>query len=327
MVTLVSEKQAAALVGIEDAIAATEAAFVALDRGESLLFPAVRGNGSDPGTRFGVKAGYDGQRRTPGLKVGTYWPGNRTLGIGNHGSTTLLLDDRTGRVDAIVAATHLTALRTAAADAVAVKYLARPDASVLALVGTGHQAYYDALAIHVVRPLRAVLVCGRNQDAAVQLATRLRQAGLPAEMAALDEALARADLVSTITASREPLFADGLLRSGTHVSAMGADGPGKQELPVALVARASLWAEDPAQSQVMGEFQHVAAAGLLESGGVPSSGVQSLGALIDGRTAAPTGDTITIFDSSGVALQDLAICALALDRARASGIAIDVDLD
>jgi ornithine cyclodeaminase/alanine dehydrogenase-like protein (mu-crystallin family) len=306
MVAVVSESTAKRLVGIADAIAVSEAAFASLARGESLLFPAVRGHGSDPATRFGVKSGYDGVRRLPGLKVGTYWPGNVGLGLGNHGSTTLLLDDDTGYVQGIVAATYLTALRTAAADAVAVKYLAREDARVLALVGTGHQAYYDALAVSQVRDLRRVLVCGRRADAAEALAQRLREAGVPA--------------VSTVTASRAPLIAAGLLRPGTHVSAMGADGPGKQELAIELVAGASLWADAPQQSVAMGEFQHAAAAGLIET-----SAIGAIGNLIAGQVHDRSADQITIFDSSGIALQDLAICAFALERARAAGLASEVD--
>ena len=320
MVAVVSDSTAKRLVGIADAIAVSEAAFASLARGESLLFPAVRGHGSDPTTRFGVKSGYDGVRRLPGLKVGTYWPGNVGLGLGNHGSTTLLLDDETGYVQGIVAATYLTALRTAAADAVAVKYLAREDASVLALVGTGHQAYYDALAVSQVRNLRRVLVCGRRTDAAEAMAQRLREAGVPAEAAALETALGQADIVSTVTASRAPLIAAGVLRPGTHVSAMGADGPGKQELATELVAVASLWADAPQQSVVMGEFQHAATAGLIET-----SAIGAIGSLIAGQVHDRSADQITIFDSSGIALQDLAICAFALERARASGLASEVD--
>jgi len=129
MIQAVSETVAKRLVTLADAIGLMDAAFAALDRGESVLFPFVAGHGFDPGTRFGAKLGYDGPRRLPGLKVGSYWPGNRARGIGNHGSTTLLLDDETGLLRAVIAATHLTALRTAASDALAVKHLARPDAS------------------------------------------------------------------------------------------------------------------------------------------------------------------------------------------------------
>lgn len=320
MLLTVSETVAKRLVTLKDAIALTEAMFVSLDRGDSLLFPAVRGHGSRPGTRFGVKAAYDAPRRSPGLKVGTYWPGNAARGLGNHGSTTLLLDDDTGLPRALIAATHLTALRTAASDAVAVKYLSRRDASVLAVVGTGHQAYWDALAIAEVRSLSSVLVTGRDAQAAEALASRLRAANLPAASCDLKSALARADLISTVTAAREPLFAAGDVRPGTHVSAMGADGPGKQELDPDLAARALLWADMPSQSVAMGEFQHTPPA--------TAARIQPIGGLIAGRLLGrSSAQEITLYDSSGIALQDLVIGAFALERAQAEGLANALDLN
>ncbi len=319
MISCVSETVAARLVTLRDAISLMESAFAALDRGDSKLFPFVAGHGSDPKTRFGAKLGYDGPRRLPGLKVGSYWPGNVARGLGNHGSTTLLLDDETGLPVALVAATHLTALRTAAADAVAVKHLSRPDASVLAMVGAGHQAYWDARAIAEVRRLDRILVCGRNPATAEALAVRLRQVELPALVCPLDDALAQADIVSTVTASRAPLFRAEQIRPGTHVSAMGADGPGKQELDPKLAVMASLWADLPSQSVIMGEFQHFGV-------GVGAH-VRPIGGLLSGRLPGRRSeDEITIYDSSGVALQDLAICAFALERAQAEGLVLSLDL-
>lgn len=315
----ISETVAARLVTLADAIGLMEGAFAALDRGESKLFPFAAGQGSDPKTRFGAKLGYDGPRRLPGLKVGSYWPGNTARGVGNHGSTTLLLDDDTGLPRALVAATHLTALRTAASDAVAVKYLSRPEASVLALVGTGHQAYWDACAIAEVRSIASILVCGRDPQAAKTLATRLRKAGLPASASDLASALARADIVSTVTASRAPLFDGENVRPGTHISAMGADGSGKQELDPALATWASLWADLPSQSVTLGEFQYLGAGALKR--------IQPIGGLLTGRLPGRrSADEVTIYDSSGVALQDLAICAFALERAQAEGLALSLDL-
>lgn len=314
MIFSVSEEVAKTVVSLEDAIGLTEAAFASLDRGESRLFPAAFGQGSEAGTRFGAKLGFDGVNGTPGLKVGSYWPGNRARGIGAHGSTTLLLDDATGLPRAFVAATHLTALRTAAADAVAVKHLARPEATVLALFGTGHQAYWEARAIACVRPLGEILVVGRDPASAGRLAERLAAEGLPANAASAETALDRADIVATVTASREPLFPAELVRSGTHVSAMGADGVGKQELDPRLGERALLCADHPAQSVIMGEFQHMSTAA--------QSAIVSLGAVINGKAGGrrDAGD-VTVFDSSGVALQDLVIAALALARAQEAGLA------
>lgn len=321
-IAVVSEAVAARVISIDDAIAATERAFLEFATGQSLLFPAGRGHGSQPNTRFGMKPGYYAGANTPGVKVGSYWPSNREKGIGNHGSTTLLLDDATGLPSALIGATHLTALRTAASDAIAVKYLSRPDAAVLALLGTGHQAFHDAVAIARVRNLQRVLVVGRNAAGAEALAERLRAAGLPAEVSERREALAAADLVSTVTASTEALFDASEIRLGTHISAMGSDGPGKQELPVELTATARLFADSPAQSVMIGDFQHGVAAGRF---GVDA--ITGIGDVIRGAAAGRTGaGEITVYDSSGIALQDLAICCLALERAEAQGLAVTVEL-
>lgn len=315
----VSETAARRLVTLQDAIALMEDAFAAFDRGQSQLFPFVAGHGSDPHTRFGAKLGYDGPRRTPGVKIGSYWPQNPAKGLGSHGSTTLLLDDDTGLPFALVAATHLTALRTAASDAMAVKHLARPEASVLAVVGAGHQAYWDARAIALVRPLDRVLVCARSPAAADGLAARLLGDGLPAEPSTLPQALEVADIICTVTASRAPLFPAAAVRPGAHISAMGADGRGKQELDPGLASRASLWADLPSQSVQIGEFQYLGRAG--------ETRVAPIGGRLTGRLAGRTSEgEITIYDSSGVALQDLAICAFALDRARTEGLALGIDL-
>jgi ornithine cyclodeaminase/alanine dehydrogenase-like protein (mu-crystallin family) len=319
MIHAVSETVARQLVSLRDTIGLMEAAFASLDRGESQVFPFVAGHGSDPATRFGAKLGYDGVRRLPGVKIGTYWPGNAAKGIGNHGSNTLLLDNDTGLPIALVAATHLTALRTAASNAVAVRHLARQDASVLAIVGPGHQAYWDARAIAEVRTLERILVGGRRAVAAEALAERLRGDGLPAEASELSPALARADIISTATGSRAPLFAAAEVRPGVHISAAGADGPGKQELDPALAARASLWADLPSQSVALGEFQYLGASGVHR--------VQPIGGLLAGRLPGrQTDDEITVYDSSGIGLQDVAICAFALERALAEGLAISLDL-
>ncbi|PEQ11943.1 hypothetical protein B2G71_14260 [Novosphingobium sp. PC22D] len=313
MIELIDGETARELVSHADAIAAMRAALAAFHRGDALLFPSMRGQGSDPSTRFGVKAAYDSASGYPGLKIGSFWPDNRQAGLPSHGSTTILLDDKTGFPCAIVEATWLNALRTAASDAVGVDLLARPDASRLAVVGTGNQAYHDVLAITLVRPLAEIAVCGRSDEQTLRLVRRLAEAGIAARAATPETALPTADIVVTATASRAPLFAAGLIGPGTHISTMGADGPGKQELPPELSRRAALFADAPAQSLEIGEFQYLAATPCADR-------IVPIGAVINGdspgRTAA---DMITIYDSSGIGIQDIAIAALVLDRAREAG--------
>jgi len=318
---IIRESDAQCLVGAADAFAAIEGGFADLARGDAILFAPVAGRGTDPETRFGAKSGIDVARRCPGIKIGSYWPANRARGLPAHGSTTLLLDDDTGFPTALVAATHLNALRTAAADAVGVHHLARADAHVLAIIGAGHQAWFDLVAIRRIRPIREIRIWNRTTAAAERFAARVRGSGLAARATDIRSAVQDADIVVTATAAREPLLRNGWIAPGTHISAMGADGPGKQELDPALVAAASRFADLPAQAAVMGECQHAVAAGLVDA-----ESITAIGAVIDGKAAGRVHrEAITLFDSSGIAIQDLAIARLAVERARAIGLGLSVD--
>ena len=317
--SIVSAQAAASVVSYADAINLMRDMFVSLERGESLVFPAMRGHGSDNNTRFGVKAGYDGARKLPGLKIGSYWPGNAAMGIPNHGSTTIILDDATGLPTALVEASWLNGLRTAASDAVGVDVLARADASVVAVIGAGNQAYHEVRAIALVRSLSAILIVGRDTVRAEALAEKLVADGLLARATNMTEALACADIVVTVTTSKAPLFDAALIRPGTHISAMGADGPGKQELPPELAPRAELFADALNQTMLIGEFQYLK--------DMPDAArIRTIGAVLDGAPGRSCPEAITIYDSSGVGLQDLAIAAFALDAARAAGLVQDVIL-
>lgn len=293
----ISEEQSAALITHELAFAAAREALIAAADEAATVFPAVIAHGSDPGNRFSVKSGATAE--IAGLKVGSFWPGNDALGLPRHNSAILLFDQKVGRIAWVVEAGKVNAYRTAAADAVAADALARPDAATLAVFGAGNQALYEALALARVRPIRTVLAVARDPDKGAAFVAELAQRGLSAELADGRTACARADIVVTATPARAPLFEADWVAPGTHVAGMGADAPGKQELPPALFARAALFCDLPSQSVTMGEFQHcggerarIAAIGDVLSGKIP------------GRTAR---DQITVFDSSGIALQDLAI--------------------
>jgi alanine dehydrogenase len=306
---VLSEAAIRPAVDILAVIQVIEEVFASLAAGRAQVFPVVSGHGLSEADRFSVKSGLLADRGLVGMKVGTYWPGNRAQGLPNHGSTTFLLDAHTGAPRAAVSATYLTALRTAAADAIAVKHLARAEASSVAVIGAGHQAWYDLLAVAKVRALREVRVWSRNPERAADFARRAQaELGLAATATGIEAAVRSADVVLTVTASRAALVQRDWISAGAHVSAMGADAPGKQELDVNLVAAARLFADVPAQSVVIGEFQAACRAGLVRQ-----EDIGMLGAVISG-TARGRVDAreITIFDSSGIALQDLAVADLAL---------------
>ncbi|MFS8096923.1 ornithine cyclodeaminase family protein [Lentzea alba] len=299
MTTFVSEAESAALVDDELALAAAREAFLATGTGQT--FPVVIGNSSLPHNRFTLKSGSAGD--LVGVKIGSFWPDNTELP--RHSSTIVLLDPATGRLRAVVEAAAANAYRTAAADALAVDALARKDSRTLTIIGTGHQALHEVRAVSRVRPIERVFVVGRRPDAAKTFAAQVTAVtGMTAEPTDARTGVAEADVLVTATTSREPLFDASWVAPGTHISAMGADGPGKQELPVAIYDRARLFCDLPEQSTTIGEFQHAQAAVPVALGSV-------LAGDADGRTSP---EDVTVFDSSGFALQDLTLAAALLHR-------------
>lgn len=307
----ISEQESSDLITPQLAFDAVRQAFVDAISG-AVAFPAVIAHGSEPSNRMSIKSAAG--PAIGGLKIGSYWPGNAALGLPRHNSTIILLDQSNGRVEAVIEAAKVNAWRTAAADAVAASVLARPDSRVLAIFGSGHQAEYECAALCALLPIEKVLVVARSSGKAIDLAGRLSARGIAASPGTARAACEAADIVVTATASREPLFEAEWVRPGTHVASMGSDAAGKQELPPALARRGRCFCDLPAQSVVMGEFQHVADD--IASGAVA---LTPIGAVLDGRAAGRSArDEITIFDSSGIALQDLYVGRAILDKARAS---------
>lgn len=305
---LITEAMSAKLITHEIAYAAVREALIAAIGPATANFPVVLGHGSDRANRFTVKSG-----ATPdiaGLKVGSYWPGNAQRGLPRHNSTVFLIDQSCGRIAAVVEAGQVNAYRTAAADAVATDALARRDAAVLAVFGTGHQARYEVAALTRIRPIRDILVVGRSEDAVAAMVAALAALGLSSRAASAETACRAADIVVTATTATAPLFDSAWVRPGTHVSTMGSDATGKQELPPALLSRAKLYCDLPEQSRRIGEFQHAS----------PDTPVVAIGAVLTG--AAPgraSEDDITVFDSSGLAIQDLYVARELLARRSAAG--------
>lgn len=315
----VSEQVASQVVTMAEAITCIEKVFRDYGQGRAQVFPVAMGHGPQKDSFFSMKAGLLQDQGAVGLKVGSYWPGNRSQGIPAHSSSTLLLNPQTGYARALVGASHLTCLRTAAADAVAVANLSRQDSTTLAIVGAGHQAWFELLAVREVRPIRKVFVINRSNQGAQAFSQRItNELGLEAMVAEKEEALPQADIIITITAARQALFSKDLVRPGTHISAMGADAAGKQELDPKLVASASLFADVRAQSISVGEYEQAFTSGLITE-----EQITTLGAVLTESLGRKTDQEITIFDSSGMALQDIAICSLALEKALAQGLTGD----
>jgi ornithine cyclodeaminase len=315
---IVPEALIADLVSPEDAFAGVEATFAAMARGDAYNFPVVR-EALGEGRQYGFKSGLDRAGGLLGVKAGGYFPGNQAKGMINHQSSVFLFDPDTGRPVAMVGGNLLTALRTAAASAISIDRLARRDAKVLGLIGAGHQAGFQLRAAARMRGFEKVIAWNYHPEMLPKLGEVAASLGLPFEAVPL-ERMTEADVIVTITSSPAASLMAAHVAPGTHLACMGTDTKGKQEVEPALLARATVFCDEVAQSVTIGEAQHAVAAGLLAEDAIVPIGQVLIGAH-PGRTSAAE---ITLFDGTGVGLQDLAVADVAVRRARERGMGIEV---
>jgi alanine dehydrogenase len=318
---IVPERDIADLMSRKAAFEAVEAVFAAMATGEAYNFPVVREAIKHEEALYGFKGGFDRAGLTLGLKAGGYWPNNlEKRGLINHQSTIFLFDPDTGKPAAMVGGNLLTALRTAAASSVSIKHLAREDAKVMGMVGAGHQATFQLRAALEQRKFEKVIGWNYHPEMLPNIEKVAAEAGLPFEAVDLP-GMAEADVIISITSAFSPSLMADHVSPGTHIACMGTDTKGKQEVEAALLARASLYTDEIAQSISIGEAQHAIAQELIKE-----SDIAQIGAVINktnpGRISA---EQITLFDGTGVGLQDLAVAASVVERAVEKGIAIKVD--
>lgn len=319
---IVPEKEIPALIDRKSAFDAIEAVFAAMAKGDARNFPVIREDIGYANALYGFKSGFDKAGLALGLKSGGYWPGNEAQGLTNHQSTVFLFDPDTGRLKAVVGGNYLTAIRTAAAAAVSVAHLARPDSKVLGMVGAGHQAPFQLRAVAEQRGFEKVVGWNRNPERLQRLADAASQMGLPFEAVSLDQLGDQSDVIVTITSSFGPILDAGQVKPGTHIACMGTDTKGKQEVSADLVAKARAFTDEVAQATTIGECQHAVASGQLSA-----SEITPLGAVINGAAPGRVSEQeITLFDGTGVGLQDLSVASKIADLARAAGIAAEVEV-
>lgn len=299
---------------------AVEKVFAAMAAGDAYNFPVVREAIGHEDALYGFKGGFDRVGGVLGLKAGGYWPNNLDKqGIINHQSTVFLFDPDTGRVKAMVGGNYLTALRTAAASSVSIKHLARKDAKVLGIIGAGHQATFQLRAALETHKFEKIIGWNMHPEMLPNLAKVAEEAGLPFEAVDLP-GLHAADVIITITSSFAPSLMADHVSPGTHIACMGTDTKGKQEVEAALLTKATVFCDEVAQSVSIGEAQHAIADGSLKE-----ADVVQLGAVINGTHKGRASDQeITLFDGTGVGLQDLAVSAAIVEVAVANGSAIKV---
>ena len=321
---VLTRRDVLALLTLPECIEAVERAFRLHAEGRTLP-PGVLGVPAGGGGFHIKAAGLVGDPSYFAAKTNANFPANSRLGLPTIQGTVLLADASNGVPLAVMDSGSITALRTGAATAVAAKHLARPDSRTATLVGCGVQGEIQLAALAAVLPLEHAWVIDVDAERAAGLAKRATYAlGIRVEPAAdLAAALRRSDVCVTCTPSRRPIVRQADVRPGTFIAAVGADSQGKQELEPALVAAATLVVDLLEQCAEIGELQHALAAGLLTRERVHAELADVVAGRRPGRTRL---DEITIFDSTGTGLQDVAAAALAFERAVAAGRGMRVRL-
>ncbi len=304
------------------AFGAVEAVFAAMARGDAYNFPVIREAIGYADALYGFKSGFDRAGLVLGLKSGGYWPGNAAKGLTNHQSTIFLFDPDTGKLDALVGGNYLTAVRTAASSAVSIARLARGDAKVIGMIGAGHQSAFQLRAACEQRDFEKIIGWNLNPERLQRLEEVANDLGLPFAAVSREQLGAEADVIISITSAHEPLLMKDWVKPGTHIACMGTDTKGKQEMDPELLAAATLFTDEIAQSVTIGEAQHAIAMGLIEE-----SAITPIGDVINNEHPGRiSDDEITLFDGTGVGLQDLAVASVAARKALEQGKAQQVEL-
>jgi alanine dehydrogenase len=299
LIPLFTSRHVEEAVSPERAVEAVREAFVAYARGEWTMPPKVYVPAYPAGDFRAMPALGAGHAS---LKWVTSFPGNPARGLPTVMGVVLLSDASDGRLVAVLDAASVTSLRTGAAAVLAAETLGRPGTA--AVIGAG-----------VNGKAAARTFLARGQDVMLWDVDAARAEAAARELGARvaggrEEALA-ADLLVTMTPGHEVLLGEGSLRRGQHVSLMGADGPGKAEIAVAELVRARVFCDDWEQASHNGELAHA-----VEAGALAREEVTELGAVLGGEAPGrQSDDEITAFDSTGLAIQDLAIALAAFERA------------
>lgn len=302
---LLDKNQVDALLSPDEVLGAVREAFMLHSEREGRVFPVVR-EPLGTGGVFGIKSGDVRAQGLLGFKAAGFWPANRQRGGEPHQATIMLIDPATGRPLCVIDGNTVTTARTGAAGGLGLQLLARPGSERLCIFGTGVQARIQLdFALRLIPSLREALYISASGERNAAFEAHFSGRCDIAPATDRNAAVAGSDIVITATPGGGALFDLDAVQPGTHLNCVGADTRGKRELPEGLLARARLFVDDRTQARQIGETQWA-----------PDTECMELGDLLSGKTAfgrAPKD--ITVFDMTGLALQDLTVARLLHARA------------
>lgn len=338
---VLGSKQVKRLLTLKEVVHRVEQAYVLKATGQGGLFPVITHEWIPGSKDMDIKSGYfDGDVNIYGLKALTYIEDNAKVGLPCLMGTMMVFDSLTGQMKALLDATQITGYRTGAAGAIGSRYLARPDSRVLLLGGAGKQALFNLAANLITMPgLERVLVCdpvsGENsrrfagaarqrleteffaddQQMLDRLATGLTVEAV--DLSLLGQAAGEADIITTVTPATTPFIKEAWLKPGVHLNCVGADMSGKEEVEAEIFARARVIVDDLDQAISIGETEIPYKKGLITRESI----IGEMGQVICGQVAGRASDQdVTLFDTTGISLQDLVTADLIINKAEKEGL-------
>ncbi|EJE52511.1 putative ornithine cyclodeaminase, mu-crystallin [Acidovorax sp. CF316] len=309
---LLDTHQVSALLQPHDVLAAVREAFTLHSQRAGRVFPVVR-EALPTGGVFGIKSGDVSAQGLLGFKAAGFWPANRAQGGEPHQATVMLIDPATGRPLCVLDGNAITTERTGAAGALGLQHLARTDSTRLCLFGTGVQARVQLrFALRVLPALTQVRYLTHDGQPRPDIEAQFQGRCDIVHATDANAAVAASDVVITATPGGGALFDAAAVQPGTHVNAVGTDTKGKRELPPGLLEqRARVFVDDATQARSIGEVQWAA----------PDLPCTELGDLLTGQTPPRrNAQDITVFDMTGLALQDLTVARMLHTQALAQGL-------
>lgn len=328
-ILILTKEEVSQILTMDMAVRGVESAYRQKSEKKAELFPLVTHVFEGKHADMDIKSGYLAGDGIYGFKLVSWFEDNDEKGIPRLSATIMIFDDQTGQPIAMMNAGTVTGMRTGAAGAVGVKYLANPDAHTMLIVGTGVQAYYQLAAVLTVTDKidivyiysphgveNAARKCPMIREEAERLLGGKERHFDLIPVDNLQEAVGKSEIIITVTNSKKPLIQADWVQPGTHFSCIGSDMAGKQEINGAILKKAKVFVDDLNQTKTVGECEVPIKEGIITEDDIDGE----IGDIIAGKTAGRTAAAdITVFDSSGISLQDLVVAGEIVDYAKKNG--------
>jgi len=310
-VLYLSQDEVKSFIDMPAVLKAVEAAFVAYAQGKTQMPAKLYLDFKKYSGDLRIMPAYLEDLDIAGTKIVNVHPQNPAKGLPTVMATIILNDPQTGALLAVMDGTYITNLRTGAAGGIAAKYLARKDSKIIGLVGAGAQAETQLLALQCLFKIEKVKVASLDFESSKRFAAKMSTAiKLPIEAVATIKEAVDADIVCTVTPSRSPIVAKKWIKPGTHINAIGADAAGKEELDPEILKSAKIVVDTWAQASHSGEINVPLAKGIIRQENIYAE----LGEVVAGKKAGrEKAHEITVFDSTGLAIQDISVAKVVYD--------------